>query len=98
MLGITHFALGATGGTIINEKLQYDRLLIPVLSGIFAMLPDANKLLEIHTTKVVNQSVFNNIFWFHGLLDTMETTYPEIEGVIALCLLISVVIYTSDIV
>lgn len=90
MLGITHFAIGATGGLLLNQKLNYDRLLIPILSGVFAMFGDLNKLIYI---EYLNDTVLNNVFWFHKFLDSIETSYPEIEGVIALLLLITVTVY-----
>lgn len=95
MLGITHFAVGAAGGTALNEKLDRDRLLIPVLSGISAMLPDAEKLVNTRAADVLHDSVLSNLFWFHGAIDAAETGYPELEGAVALLFLVCAAVFTS---
>jgi len=95
MLGITHFAVGAAGGTAINEKLDRDRLVLPVASGIFAMLPDFNQIVNTRAADVLSETILNNVFWLHGLLDYAETGYPELEGAVALLFLLSVAVFTS---
>lgn len=95
-MGITHFAVGAVGGILVNQKLKGDRLVVPLISGVFAMLADADQLTNDYLLENVVNSGINNIFWFHGILDTYETPYPEIEGMLALSVLIAVAWYTSD--
>lgn len=95
MLGIAHFAVGATGGIILNQKLEKDRLIVPVVSGIFAMLPDANKIVNTRAVDALHDTIFSNVFWFHGMLDAAETGYPEIEGAVALLLLLCAAVYMS---
>lgn len=96
MLGITHFAFGAVGGILINQKLKKDRLVLPVISGLFAMLPDLNKIIENRISEYMSETIINNIFWFHGFLDSIETAYPELEGGFILFILFIASIYTSQ--
>jgi hypothetical protein len=95
MLGITHFAVGAAGGTALNGKLGRDRLVVPVASGIFAMLPDSNKIVNTRAADVLHDTILSNLFWFHGALDLMETGHPEIEGAVALLFLLCAAVLTS---
>jgi len=94
MLGVTHFEVGATGGVLLNQKLDKDRLVVPVTSGIFAMLPDSNKIVNTRLADVVHDTVLSNLFWFHGALDYVETGYPELEGAVALLLLLYATVFT----
>jgi hypothetical protein len=93
MLGITHFTVGVTGELLLNQKLNYDRLSVPFLSGVFPMLADLDQISTCYITQNINDTILNNIFWFHGFIDPIETNQPEIGGFTALLLLIFVAVY-----
>jgi hypothetical protein len=97
MLGVTHFAVGATGGTLLTESgdvAYHKRLPLIVSSGIFAMLPDSNKIVNTRAADVLHDTVLSNLFWFHGALDALETAYPELEGAVALLFLLCAAVFT----
>lgn len=93
-MAITHFTLGASAGLLLYHitNLNSDELLITMLSGFWALIPDTGKLIEPVTT--LHESVLANIFWFHALIDTLETGHPHVEGAIAITLLLSITIIT----
>lgn len=97
MLGVAHFALGATGGTLLTEAGDVDshqRLPLIVSSGIFAMLPDGNKMVNTRAADALHDTVLSNVFWFHGAVDAAETGYPELEGAVALLLFLCAAVFT----
>jgi len=95
VLGITHFAVGATGGVLLNQKLNRDRLLVPVVSGIFAMAADIPKLVNTRATRLVHDTLVSNVFWLHGVLDSLETSAPALEGAVALIALLGTAVFTT---
>lgn len=95
MLAVTHFALGAAGGALLGLNVSPEkRVPLVVLSGLWAILPDGNKLLPGELTHAAHDSVLANIFWLHPTLDTFETAYPEVEGALALAALVFTAFYS----
>lgn len=94
MLAITHFAVGATCGALIASLIKANPRDIPVMmvfSGLWAMVPDIGKPIPGISPDLLHNST-GNVFWFHSILDLMETTYASIEGSIALAVLVFTVV------
>lgn len=66
-----------------------------VISGLWAMLPDFNKLSTHEAAQAAHDSLAANVFWFHHLLDSLETAYPEVEGTVALIVLFYMALLVS---
>lgn len=96
-MAITHFTLGASAGLLLYHITtpNIDEMIITMFSGLWALIPDTGKLIEPATT--LHESVLANIFWFHALIDTLETGHPHIEGAIAITLLLFITIITRTI-
>lgn len=92
MIAITHFAVGLTIGLLLFVPVVSEKNTIPVFvaSGVWAMLPDVGHF--IGPLEWLFSGLWSNVFWFHGILDTIETQYPNIEATIALATLCSAVI------
>jgi hypothetical protein len=75
---IGHFALGATVTalvvTYLLPKLPYPRTVV-VLGGVWALLPDAAKLVPTNPDLVAfHGSLWADVFWFHRTLDRVDAT------------------------
>jgi len=94
MMAVTHLALGMIAGLlIVAPHLNTDKTLITVYSGFWALVPDASKLIEPLTA--LHESLLANLFWFHGIIDALETGHPHIEGAVALVSLLAVTVITQ---
>jgi len=76
-LAITHFAVGATGMILILELTQTDtdyRASLVLLSGLWGLIPDLHYVAPIFADKLkyIKQSIWGNVFWFHGYLDGLQ--------------------------
>lgn len=100
-LAITHFVFGM--GTTILVIAFYHRnfdeynITVPVLGGIWAMVPDVvhigyalglSNVYESSVGMLMSNLAISNIFWFHGLFDMLDTTDSQILGVMALAYLL----------
>ncbi len=87
--GITHFAVGATCTLIIVTylvpRVPYPRVIV-ILGGIWAMLPDANKLVDWQVLDRLHSSPVADIFWFHYSLDRIDSTDSIEFGVVAVAI------------
>ncbi len=92
MLAIAHFAAGVLGALALliwypNLVHQYignlikNDLFFVLGSGLFAMIPDISKLIP--SLKSFHDSILNNIFWFHGILDKYPDTAQAASVIIA---------------
>lgn len=109
MRAIVHFAVGISGMLLVLTYLDlgYRReFLLMFASGFWALIPDLGfVLLRIigpgvaSVWKRVFNSVFGNLFWFHTVLDDLESADDVLELVGALVLLaaaISVYYVSND--
>ena len=93
-LALAHFAVGATGTTLLLAPLpvrvRCERTLI-LLGGIWALLPDIYKLAPIHELApvaaermhAIHGSAVANLFWFHRALDVRDPTDAYLVTVVA---------------
>lgn len=71
-MGIGHFAFGVGCATAVLMATKLDRKIkntepIKVAGGIFAMIPDAGKLVP--SLEFLHQGWWADIFWLHRFLD-----------------------------
>lgn len=82
---IGHFALGAAVTALIVTYLlpnaPYPRTLV-LTGGLWALIPDAAKLVTSPKLTAFHESVFADLFWFHRTLDRIDA--PDSAGVSAL--------------
>lgn len=81
MLEIAHFAAGIIGGIILlkTEIIHIPNLLkndvvFLFASGLFAMLPDINKIIRNTLLDKLHSSIASNIFWLHEFIDRFPDT------------------------
>lgn len=97
---ITHFAVGASCTLLALAALVRaepdapgPRLSVVVAGGLWAMVPDAHHLhrpLRDVTKPVLHDSLLANAFWFHGLLDTVDSPHSYRLAALALAALLAV--------
>ncbi len=88
MLAIVHFVIGTALGLLLLTQItdRVDNSTIGVLSGIWALGPDMNKFIPELT--FLHDSVWSNVFWFHPIIDSLETAFPNAEAFMALAFLL----------
>lgn len=94
-IGITHFAVGGMLSYLVWRTVSRERrldALVIVLGGLWAMLPDVNKVAQQPTADALHRSVLANVFWGHQLLDTADPDDELTVGVIALVFLLHIVV------
>jgi hypothetical protein len=95
MNALTHFALGLTIAVLalvpVVERFEDSTVL--VVSGIWALGPDLS--LFVRQLQPLSESIWSNVFWFHGLVDAMETGYPNLEAFVALTMLLTATTLTE---
>lgn len=89
MDAIVHFAVGATCGMVLLLMLDFrPQIKFPLVfaSGGWAMLPDGWYFLRYVPIDGLmllglrfHRSIFSNVFWFHQVLDRLETGDPRAE-------------------
>ncbi|MDS0475712.1 hypothetical protein [Natrinema sp. 1APR25-10V2] len=76
-IALTHFAVGATGATLLLAYLpvqtRYDAPLI-IASGGWALVPDVWRVLPLYrgTIRALSNSALSNVFWLHSVLDRAD--------------------------
>ncbi|MDS0475707.1 hypothetical protein [Natrinema sp. 1APR25-10V2] len=76
-IALTHFAVGATGATLLLTYLpvrtRYDVPII-IASGGWALMPDLWRVLPLYQGPVhtLSNSALSNVFWLHSLLDRAD--------------------------
>lgn len=95
MLGVTHFAVGACVGLVGARLCGSDSDAVPVLAGLWAMAPDANKLVSADVLDAYHGSVWANANVGHHAMDLAETAHPTAEGAVALGALTAAAIATD---
>lgn len=102
MQALVHFAVGLTGGflllTLVDLAVRRELLLV-FASGLWAMVPDGHWMLSefgvagpARVWKTLHATVLADLFWFHHLLDHSETGRNNLEGGVALALLVVAVL------
>lgn len=97
-LAITHFVVGASATmlvvTFFLPRIRFPRTLM-VLGGLWAMLPDLNKVVpsEFGFVDAVHDSAWANVFWAHHFLDTVDPadTTKAAVGALAFFFVVSLV-------
>ncbi|RDI69615.1 hypothetical protein [Halopelagius longus] len=88
-LAITHFVVGATATMLVVifflPRVRFPRTLM-VLGGLWAMIPDLNKVVpsELGFVDAVHDSAWANVFWAHHFLDTVDPSDTTKAAVLAL--------------
>jgi hypothetical protein len=101
MQALVHFVVGLGGALFLLSFLDrpaHEEVLLSVVSGFWALWPDGYWLLRelgvgFGTGKwqAIHRSVLSNLFWFHGLIDSLETGHAKLQAGIALTGLVAVV-------
>lgn len=91
-LGVTHFAVGATLTVLVETYLvpnvPYPRT-IAILGGLWAMVPDANKVSPVFRSELsaLHSSPLADVFWFHRSLDLADPGDTVAVAVVSLVVL-----------
>lgn len=90
-MAITHFAIGMGATVLLITFLipwvRYPRL-IGLLGGLWAMVPDATKLVDWAWLAWAHDSRLADVFWLHA---TLDDTLPDTTEVAVVALLFLVV-------
>ena len=95
-IAIGHFAFGvictALLFAVVVPQLLYSPTLL-LLGGVWAMIPDSHWVLLIGATTMsaLHNSIWANIFWFHGILDRVDPTDSYIFAAVLVGLMLVVV-------
>lgn len=98
MQALVHFTVGVflalLALTVVDYSVRREFLLL-VLSGFWALVPDGHWLLRefgIGGPAAVwhsfHQTPYANLFWFHHLIDSLETGRENLEAGVALGVLL----------
>ncbi|WP_380677883.1 hypothetical protein [Salinigranum sp. GCM10025319] len=97
MNAIVHFAVGATCGMVVLLAVDWrPQVEFPLVfaSGGWALLPDGWYFLRylgndwlVAAGLALHRSVFANVFWFHQLLDRLESGNRRVEMASAVIML-----------
>ena len=86
-LAVTHFAVGATMTTLLlaarRPRSDHPRTL-SVCGGLWAMAPDAGKLLNSVLLDAVHDGSLANLCWLHGAFDAADAGDAPLAGAAAL--------------
>jgi len=92
-----HFAVGMAVGLVlvlVGEFSPREEFAILMGNGFWATLPDSWWFIREYgfetsglALRAIHRSVLSNVFWFHGILDGMETGNPRLEGAIGITLM-----------
>ena len=88
--GITHFSVGASATALIvalGPPRPYPRTLV-LLGGVWALVPDAAKLLPHPLLRRFHRSVCADLFWFHRTLDRLDEDDSARVGALSLSVLV----------
>jgi hypothetical protein len=89
--GITHFAFGAVLTTVIVTFLvpavRYPRVWV-LVGGVWAMLPDATKLLDRPLLHALHDGPWADVFWLHGTMDVADPGDSTLFGAVAIGLFV----------
>lgn len=97
MQALVHFAVGLAGGLVLLLLVDLqarEEFAVLLASGFWAIAPDfwwAFREFGYESIalrgRAVHQSPISNLFWFHWLLDQLETGNNNLEAGLALALL-----------
>lgn len=96
-LALAHFAIGATGTTVLVAllpgRIRISRTLV-LFGGIWALVPDTYKLASTYIGWMVgvHNSPLGNLFWFHQLVDVLDPADSYFVLVVAVSMWIGVTI------
>lgn len=102
MQAIVHFTVGVVFAlailTIVDRPVQQE-FVVFFLSGFWAMIPDGHWLLReagfndvASAWRAVHGTPTANIFWFHQLIDSIETGRDNLEAGLSLGILFILVL------
>lgn len=102
MQALVHFTVGVVGAlallTVLDRPVR-EEFLVTFASGFWGMAPDGHWLLHeaglagpARVWRAFHASPTANLFWFHGVIDGLETGRPNLEAGIALAVLVVVVV------
>lgn len=99
---MVHFAVGLFGGLLVLTVVDLPprrEFLLMIASGFWAAVPDGHWLvLEVGLVdvaaawKAFHRTAWANLFWFHGIIDGLETGRNNLEAGIALAILLVVAV------
>lgn len=84
--GITHFAVGATAtafAAALVPAVRYPRTMI-LAGGVWAMVPDAAKLVDRPCLRSFHRSRLADTFWLHRTLDRLDRSDSSRVAAVAL--------------
>lgn len=89
-LAITHFATGAALALLISHwaSIEDHDALVMVLGGIWAMVPDLEKIHADGVLSALHDSVLANVFAFHRALDVGDPGDSITMGIKAVAVLL----------
>lgn len=102
MQALVHFTVGVFMAlmllTVIDRPVRQEFLLM-FFSGFWGLVPDGHWLLRdvgidgvAEMWKVVHQTPYANVFWFHHFIDSIETGRNNLEAGISLGVLLVLVL------
>jgi hypothetical protein len=101
MQALVHFAIGISMALLILSVVDLPaqrEFLLTFLSGFWALLPDGHWLFREFGImgvgsgwRAVHQTTVANVFWFHHFIDGIETGQKNLEGGVALVILLMAV-------
>lgn len=98
MQALVHFTVGVVGALLVLsvvDRPPREEFLAMFASGFWAMVPDFHWLLRevginagADVWRAVHGTWVANLFWFHHLIDSLETGEEILEAAFALVLLV----------
>lgn len=103
MQALVHFVVGMSAALFLLgfvDRAPHKEVTLAVVSGFWALVPDGYWLLlelgiETGTGRwqALHGSEYANVFWLHGLVDSLETGRPNLQAGIALAAFVGVVLW-----
>ncbi|WP_331233497.1 hypothetical protein [Natronorarus salvus] len=90
--GITHFSVGAAATAVLVTLLPpcpYSRTLV-LLGGVWALIPDAAKLVPHPLLRRFHRCLWADLFWFHRTLDRLDEEDSARIGALSLSVLLTI--------
>lgn len=101
MQALVHFAVGVFAALLVLvfvDRPVEEEFLATFLSGFWGLVPDGHWLLRefgidgpAAAWRAFHQTPYANVFWFHHLVDSLETGRENLEAGVALGILLVLV-------
>ena len=98
MQTFVHFAVGVACAVLLLTGFDLPpriEFLLAFASGVWANLPDGYWLLVefgwdsgVDELRSIHDTSWMNVFWFHHLIDELETSRPNLEAGIAMAVML----------